>query len=37
MKETTGDRKIRVISDFKVGFNFLNDDEWVTYGIPSGL
>jgi hypothetical protein len=33
MKETTGDRKIRVISDFKVGFNFLNDDEWVTYGI----
>jgi hypothetical protein len=33
MKETTGDRKIRVISDFKVGFNYLNDDEWVTYGI----
>lgn len=33
MKETTGDRKIRVISDFKVGFNFLNDNEWVTYGI----
>jgi len=34
MKETTGDRKIRVISDFKVGFNFLNDEEWVTYGLP---
>jgi hypothetical protein len=33
MKETTGDRKIRVISDFKVGFNYLNDDEWVTYKI----
>ena len=31
MKETTGDRKIRVISDFKVGFNYLNDAEWVTY------
>ena len=35
MKETTGDRKIRVISDFKVGFNFLNDAEWVTYHIPA--
>jgi hypothetical protein len=35
MKETTGDRKIRVISDFKVGFNYLNDDEWVTYSIPA--
>ena len=34
MKETTGDRKIRVISDFKVGFDFLNPTEWVTYGIP---
>ena len=33
MKETTGDRKIRVISDFKVGFNYLNDAEWVTYKI----
>lgn len=33
MKETTGDRKIRVISDFKIGFNFLNDAEWVTYKI----
>jgi hypothetical protein len=35
MKETTGDRKIRVISDFKVGFDYLNDDEWVTYGIAA--
>jgi hypothetical protein len=35
MKETTGDRKIRVISDFKVGFNYLNDAEWVTYSIPA--
>ena len=35
MKETTGDRKIRVISDFKVGFNYLNDAEWVTYHIPA--
>ena len=35
MKETTGDRKIRVISDFKVGFNILNDAEWVTYKIPA--
>jgi hypothetical protein len=34
MKETTGDRKIRVISDFKVGFDYLNDAEWVVYGIP---
>jgi hypothetical protein len=34
MKETTGDRKIRVISDFKVGFDYLNDDEFVVYGIP---
>jgi hypothetical protein len=33
MKETTGDRKIRVISDFKVGFDYLNDAEWVVYGI----
>jgi hypothetical protein len=33
MKETTGDRKIRVISDFKVGFDYLNDAEWVVYNI----
>lgn len=33
MKETTGDRKVRVLSDFKVGFNYLNDAEWVTYNI----
>lgn len=35
MKVTTGDRKIRTISDFKFGVDYLNDDEWVTYGIPA--
>lgn len=35
MKATTGDRKIRSISDFKFGVDYLNDDEWVTYGIPA--
>ena len=32
LSKTTGDKKIRVRSDFKVGFNYLNDAEWVTYG-----
>lgn len=39
LSKTTGDKTIRVRSDFKVGFNFLNDsatadeNEWVTYGL----
>lgn len=33
MSKTTGDKKWRVRSDFKLGYNYLNDDEWVTYGI----
>lgn len=33
MSKTTGDKKWRVRSDFKVGFNYLNDAEWVTYGL----
>lgn len=39
MSKTTGDKKIRVRSDFKCSFNFLNDsadadlNEWVTYGL----
>ena len=35
MKATTGDRKIRSISDFKFGVDLVNDDEWVVYGIPA--
>jgi hypothetical protein len=35
MRNTTGDANIRVRSDFKVGFDYLNDDEWVVYGIRS--
>lgn len=33
MRNTTGDYTIRVRSDFKVGFDYLNDDEWVVYNI----
>lgn len=33
MLNTTGDARIRVRGDFKVGFDFLNDTEWVTYGL----
>lgn len=33
MKNTTGDRKIRTISDFKFGVDYLNDDEFVVYGL----
>jgi len=39
LSKTTGDKTIRVRSDFKVGFNYLNDtdgpgdNEWVTYGL----
>ena len=33
MKQTTGDRKFRTISDFKFGVDYLNDDEFVVYGI----
>jgi len=33
LSKTTGDKTIRVRSDFKVGFNYLNDAEWVTYGL----
>ena len=31
MKATTGDRKLRTISDFTFGVDFVNDDEFVTY------
>lgn len=39
LSKTTGEKSIRVRSDFKVGFNYLNDsdgpgeNEWVTYGL----
>jgi hypothetical protein len=33
MKQTTGDRKIRAISDFKIGYGILNPTEWVVYGL----
>jgi len=33
MSKTTGDKKWRVRSDFKIGFDYLNDDEWVVYGL----
>lgn len=39
LSKTTGDKSIRIRSDFKVGFNYLNDsdgpgeNEWVTYGL----
>jgi hypothetical protein len=33
MSKTNGDKKWRVRSDFKVGFNYLNDSEWVVYGL----
>ena len=39
LSKTTGEKNIRVRSDFKVGFDFLNDsngpgeNEWVTYGL----
>jgi len=35
MKATTGDRKIRSISDFKFGVDYVNDDEFTVYGIPA--
>jgi hypothetical protein len=35
MRNTTGDFTIRVRSDFKVGFDYLNDNEWVVYKIGS--
>lgn len=34
LSKTTGDKRIRVRSDFKFGVDFLNDAEWVTYGLP---
>jgi len=34
LSKTTGDKKIRVRSDFKFGVDYLNDAEWVTYGLP---
>jgi hypothetical protein len=33
MKQTTGDRKLRTISDFKFGVDYLNESEFVVYGI----
>ena len=32
MKATTGDRKLRTISDFTFGVNYVNPEEFVTYG-----
>jgi hypothetical protein len=34
MSKTIGDKTIRVRSDFKFGVDFLNDAEWVAYGLP---
>lgn len=33
LSKTTGDKKIRVRSDFKFGVDYLNDAEWVVYGL----
>lgn len=33
MRNTTGDKRIRVRSDFKIGFDFLNQEEWVVYNL----
>jgi hypothetical protein len=33
MKQTTGDRKLRTISDFKFGVDYLNESEFVVYNI----
>jgi len=33
LSKTIGEKRIRVRSDFKVGFDFLNDAEWVVYGV----
>lgn len=33
LSKTIGEKKIRVRSDFKIGFDFLNDAEWVVYGV----
>jgi len=33
MKATTGDRKVRTISDFTFGVDFVNAEEFVTYGL----
>lgn len=34
MSKTVGDKTIRVRSDFKFGVDYLNDAEWVAYGLP---
>jgi hypothetical protein len=34
LSKTTGDKRIRVRADFKFGVDYLNDAEWVTYGLP---
>lgn len=33
LSKTTGDKRIRVRSDFKFGVDYLNDAEWVAYGL----
>jgi hypothetical protein len=33
LNKSIGEKKIRVRSDFKIGFDFLNDAEWVVYGV----
>jgi hypothetical protein len=33
LSKTTGDKRIRVRSDFKFGVDYLNDAEWVVYGL----
>lgn len=32
LSQTIGDKTIRVRSDFKIGFDYLNTNEWVVYG-----
>ena len=31
MSKSTGDKSYRVRSDFKIGFDYLNQEEWVVY------
>lgn len=33
LNKSIGEKKIRVRSDFKIGFDYLNDAEWVVYGV----
>lgn len=33
LNKSIGEKKIRVRSDFKIGFDYFNDAEWVVYGV----